>query len=74
MEHVNPKHPSKTNSGCLLWGRNQPWITGDRCRGTVLLIMESGVMEMTPEFARSFAQEILTHCDDVGATSDRGGK
>lgn len=69
MTHTNPKHPAN-EGGALLWDRRQPYLCGDRSRGTVILVTEAGIIEMTPEWAKSFAQEMLFHASDVEGCGD----
>jgi hypothetical protein len=64
MSHVNPKHPAN-DGGAIMWARNQLYLCGDRSRGTIIMVIENGVLEMTPEWAKSFAEEILFHASDV---------
>lgn len=65
--HNTGRHPKNEPEGAILWPRRQPYVCGDRMRGTVILIMEHGVLEMVPEYAKAFAEEILTHVADVRA-------
>lgn len=71
------KHPKDTPEGAILWPRHQPYVVGDRMRGTVLIITETSIMEMVPAYAKAFADEMLTHASDVGdplvGASDNGG-
>lgn len=73
-KHTAERHPKNEPEGAILWPRHQPYICGDRMRGTVILIMDNAVMEMTPEYAKAFADEMLTHAADVqgGGPSDNG--
>jgi len=70
--HNTGRHPKNEPEGAILWPRNQPYICGDRMRGTVILIMEHGVLETIPEYAKAFAEEILTHAADVRADNGNG--
>lgn len=63
------KHPKDTSEGAIVWGRETPYLVGDRVRHTVVLVLADRIWEMTPDYAREFAKEILTHADDVGAVS-----
>lgn len=65
MRHVEARHPKNEPTGAILWPRHTPYVCGDRVRGTVVMVMENGILEMTPEFARSFADEMLVHVSDV---------
>ena len=68
------RHPKHERNGAILWPRHQPYIVGDRVRGTVLLIMEHGVLEMIPAYAKAFADEILTHASDVQQPDSASGE
>lgn len=63
-------HPKDNPEGCKAYGRGTYYVVGDRMRGTVLLITPESILEMTPQYAKKFAEEIATHADDVlvGAT------
>lgn len=72
MSHIDGRHPKNDPNGAILWPRHQPYICGDRLRGTVILVMEHGIMEMTPDYAKAFAEEILTHSADVRQDNGNG--